>query len=307
MWGEAAQSPPQHQSSPGESRGPVQGMSQAARRFPWIPAFAGMMIGVEEAMSCGPHLKGYFGGGPMKQYSAPADDGLAAATQAETVHARLRSDILTGGLRPGDRLKLDALRDRYDVSVNTLRETLSRLVSEGLVANEGGRGFMVVPASLADLRDITEMRKLLECRAVRLSVEHADLEWESRVVAAYHKLSRIEDVVDEDPQRWGAQLELYNREFHNALISACGSRWLLTFHGVMYDQSLRYRMLAFRVDDFPRQQSRAEHRDLLEAALARDADRLVAVVAAHVTKGAELYQEENLTPKTKRRGPRPKQ
>lgn len=242
----------------------------------------------------------------MKQYSEPADDGLAAATLSETVYARLRSDILMGVLRPGDRLKLDGLRDRYEVSVNTLRETLSRLVSEGLVANEGQRGFMVVPASLADLRDITEMRKLLECRAVRLSAEHADLEWESRVVAAYHKLSRIEDVVDQDPRRWGPQLELYNREFHNALISACGSRWLLTFHGVMYDQSLRYRMLAFQVRDFPREQSRAEHRELLDAALARDADRLVAVVAAHITKGAELYQEENLGPPkgARRRGPK---
>lgn len=243
----------------------------------------------------------------MTHYSEPVDDGLAAATLTETVYARLRSDILMGVLRPGDRLKLDGLRDRYDVSINTLRETLSRLVSEGLVANEGQRGFMVVPASLADLRDITEMRKLLECRAVRLSVEHADLEWESRVVAAYHKLSRIEEVIEQDPRRWGAQLELYNREFHNALISACGSRWLLTFHGVMYDQSLRYRMLAFQVRDFPRQQSRAEHRELLDAALARDADRLVTVVAAHITKGAELYQEENLTPKARRRGPRPKE
>lgn len=242
----------------------------------------------------------------MTERSEPGEDGLSAPTLAEATHARLRSDILTGALRPGERLKLEALRDRYDVSVNTLRETLSRLVSEGLVANQGQRGFMVVAASLADLRDITEMRKLLECRAVRLSVEHADLEWESRVVAAYHKLSRIEEVVEQDPGHWGTRLELYNRQFHNALISACGSRWLMTFHGVMYDQSLRYRMLAFRVRDFPREQSRAEHRALLDAALARDAERLAAIVAAHITKGAELYQEENLSPRPARRGPKPK-
>lgn len=233
-------------------------------------------------------------------------NGAPAATLTEATYARIRSDILSGLLKPGDKLKLEGLRQRYDASINTLRETLSRLVSEGLVANEGQRGFMVVPASLADLRDITEMRRMLECQAVRLSVERADLDWEARVVAAYHKLSKIEEVIDSDPKRYAAQLETYNRDFHNALISACGSRWLLTFHGVMYDQSQRYRMLAFQVRDFPREQSRREHRALLEAALARDADKLAEVLSAHITKGAELYHDDDLTKpaRSARRGPK---
>jgi GntR family carbon starvation induced transcriptional regulator len=219
-------------------------------------------------------------------------EGIAPpATLTESIYSRVRADILLGVLRPGDKLKLDGLKDRYDASVNTLRESLSRLVSEGLVANEGQRGFTVVPASLADLHDITEMRKLLECRAAGLSIERADLDWESRVVAAYHKLSKIETVVDSDPKRYGPLLETYNREFHGALISACGSRWLLTFHGMTYDQSLRYRMLAFQVRDFPRAQSQREHRDILDAALARDVEKLQAVLAAHITKGAALYAQ----------------
>jgi len=227
-------------------------------------------------------------------------------TLTEAIYGRIRNDILLGVLKPGDKLKLDPLRQRYAASVNTLRETLSRLVSDGLVANEGQRGFTVVPASLADLRDITEMRRMLECRAAELSVARADLDWESRLVAAYHKLSKIEEVIDGDPKRYGALLERYNREFHSALISACGSRWLLTFHGVMYDQSLRYRMLAFQVRDFPREQSRREHREILEAALARDAGRLLPILSAHITKGADRYVEQDLrrSAGAKRRGPR---
>src|SRR5262249_46770710 len=159
----------------------------------------------------------------------------------------LHNGTLLGPLKSAGKLYAAPLRQRYAASVNTLRETLSRLVSEGLVANEGQRGFTVVPASLADLRDITEVRRMLECRAAELSVARADLDWESQLVAAYHKLSKIEEVIDGDPKRYGALLERYNREFHSALIAACGSRWLLTFHGVMYDQSLRYRMLAFQV------------------------------------------------------------
>src|SRR5437660_9852655 len=189
------------------------------------------------------------------------------------------------------KLKLDALRDRYEVSVNTLRETLSRLTADGRVEAEGKRAFTVMPATLADLIDITETRRLLECHAARLSGERADLEWESRLVAAYHKLSKAEDLVVRDPDKHADLLETYNRQFHVALISGCNSRWLEHFHGMMYDQSLRYRMLAFRVKDFPRDQSRREHKQILDAALARDAEALAAVLSTHIIKGAELYAE----------------
>jgi DNA-binding GntR family transcriptional regulator len=160
-----------------------------------------------------------------------------------------------------------------------------------------------VPATLADLIDITETRRLLECHAARLSVERADLEWESRLVAAYHKLSKAEELVAKEGGKHADQLERYNREFHIALISGCNSRWLLHFHRMMYDQSLRYRMLAFRVKDFPRDQSRREHKQILDAALTRDADTLVSVLGTHITKGAEMYAEHEAgRSKAKRRG-----
>lgn len=210
---------------------------------------------------------------------------------ADAAYSRLRADILGGELLPGMKLKLDALRDRYEVSVNTLRETLSRLAADGLVEAEGQRGFTVVPATLADLIDITETRRLLECHAAKLSVKRADLEWESKLVAAYHKLSKAEELVANDGDKHADRLEQYNREFHIALISGCNSRWLMHFHRQMYDQSLRYRMLAFRVKDFPRDQSRREHKQILDEALARDAGALVAVLGTHITKGAEMYAE----------------
>jgi DNA-binding GntR family transcriptional regulator len=224
-----------------------------------------------------------------------ADIRMDARTEqpsiSDAAYSRLRSDILGGALLPGMKLKLDALRTHYAVSVNTLRETLSRLAADGLVEAEGQRGFTVIPASLADLIDITETRRLLECHAARLSVERADLEWESGLVAAYYKLSKVEELVAQDAEKHADALEAYNREFHSALISGCNSRWLLHFHGMMYDQSLRYRMLAFRVKDFPRDQSRREHKQILDAALAREVDALVAVLGTHITKGAELYAE----------------
>ena len=213
---------------------------------------------------------------------------IPSATLSETLRERLRQDIILGTLAPASKLKLEALSKAYGVSVNTLRETLSRLSAEGLVVAEGQKGFAVLPVSMEDLREITEMRQLLECQALRLSIANADLDWEARVIGAYHKLSRAEGRVEADPEGAGAEWELYNQEFHEALISNCRSRWLLLYRRSMYDHSLRYRLLSLRTKVFPRSQSALEHRQILDAAIARDADTATRVLTAHILKGAQL-------------------
>lgn len=228
-----------------------------------------------------------------------ADDGGRAdqpGTLTEQLYNQLRRDIVLGDLKPGARLKLEALSGEYKASVNTLRETLSRLASDGLVIAEGQRGFTVPPVSVEDLRDITEMRALLECHALTESIANADLEWEAGVVAAYHKLSRIEAVVEDDPERYGADWERYNQEFHAALISRCGSRWLKLFHKAMYDHSQRYRMLSLTLKPFPRAQSALEHKALHDAALARDADGAVAALRQHILKAGAAAGAETPAP-----------
>ncbi len=211
----------------------------------------------------------------------------SSGTLTAQLYDRLRRDVIMGTVEPGAKLKLEGLSKSYEVSVNTMRETLSRLASDGLVVAEGQRGFTVPPVSIEDLRDITQMRQLLECHALRQSIARADLEWEAQIVGCYHKLSRVEAVVEDDPDRWGADWERYNEEFHTALIANCGSRWLLLFRQAMYEQSQRYRMLSLKTRPFPRAQSANEHKLILDAALARDADRAVSLLEAHILKGAQ--------------------
>lgn len=154
----------------------------------------------------------------------------APATLTEALQDRLRQDIFLGALRPGAKLKLEMLSKSYDVSVNTMREALSRMAAEGLVLVEAQQGFTVLPVSLEDLRQITEMRQLLECHALRQSIARADSDWEAKVVGAYHKLSKVEALVETDPEQCGDSWERYNQEFHAALIANCQSRWLILFH-----------------------------------------------------------------------------
>lgn len=80
-------------------------------------------------------------------------------------YRRIRADIVFGRLRPGQKLRLEAVHDDYGVSVSTLREILNRLAAEGLVLAEGRRGFEVAPVSADNLKELAELRLLLACNA----------------------------------------------------------------------------------------------------------------------------------------------
>jgi DNA-binding GntR family transcriptional regulator len=200
----------------------------------------------------------------------------------ETAYRRIRTDIIFGRLPPGQRLKLDRMKQRYGTSVSTLRELLNRLSAEGLIVAEGLRGFEVPSVSSPNLREIAAMRQLLECHALQQSIAAGDMEWEGRVVAAFHKLSSIEKRMQtEEP----ADVEIwkqYDWQFHQALISACGSRVLMETHGGVFDKYLRYQMLALSNRG---EIAIREHRMLLDCALKRDADTACKVLAAHIEGG----------------------
>ena len=117
-------------------------------------------------------------------------------TVGDDGYRRIRSDIIFGHLQPDQKLRLEALKERYGVSISTLREILTRLSSEGLVVAEARRGFEVAPVSATDLRELAELRILLESYAIEKSFECGDTEWEGRVVSAHHKLAVVEQRMD---------------------------------------------------------------------------------------------------------------
>lgn len=113
--------------------------------------------------------------------------------------------------------------------------------SDGFVVAEGQRGFRVTPISPEDLEDVTELRVTLELKALRNSIQYGDSEWESRVVASYYQLTKVEEHdIAYDLDNW----EQRNHDFHWAVISACTSKWLLHFYNILYDQHKRYRNIS---------------------------------------------------------------
>lgn len=213
----------------------------------------------------------------MQQVPRPVSQSLAQST-----YDRLRQDIIFGVLAPGLRLRLEDLRDSYGVSVPTLREVLNRLASDRLVVAEDQRGFAVAPISDENLRDLADLRQLIELHALERSFRAGDVAWESRVVAAHHKLSRIEQrlIAGEPADRM--EWKRYDSGFHHALIMGCASAELLAVHQSVFDRYLRYQMvyLTFRGTI-----AAAEHQALLEAALARDVARAQDVLVRHIDGG----------------------
>lgn len=203
---------------------------------------------------------------------------------AETAYRQIRADIIFGRLAPDEKLKLERLKTRYGASVSTLREILNRLASEGLVVAEGQRGFEVAPVSPENLKEIAALRQLLECYALELSFAVGDMDWEGRVVAAHHKLHQMELRMIAGDRSITKEWKRYDWEFHQALISACGSRTLMETHAAIFDKYLRYQMISLT---FRGQIAADEHRQMLDAALRRDAATAQDVLRRHVEAGVE--------------------
>lgn len=208
-------------------------------------------------------------------------------TLVDLALTKLRQDILTGVFAPGSKMRIDELRTTYGIGASPLREALSRLVSNGLVTAQGQKGFRVAPVSEADIRDITNTRKLLERAALSESLTRGDADWETHVVATYDRLEREHETLQRTAGDSADAWEQANQLFHEALVSACESKWLLNFRQVIYDQALRYRRLVV-LDEEQERGAHEEHRQMLQAGLARNVDFSSQLADAHAERTYEL-------------------
>jgi|UPI0007C4F1D5 DNA-binding GntR family transcriptional regulator len=214
----------------------------------------------------------------------------ASMTLVESAYWQIRRHVIEGVLLPGEQLRVEHVKDKYGVGAGTLREALTLLVADALVVAEGRKGFRVAPISVEDLEDVTENRVRLETEALRQSIQHGNDVWESNVVAAFHRLSLVEQAPD---KRGGvADVDAYeerNRIFHETLLAACPSHWLLYFTSILYCQSERYRRLALAKSPL-RRNVHAEHTALVKAALNRDADKACALLTDHIRVMSEAIR-----------------
>jgi len=228
-------------------------------------------------------------------------------THVSAITKELRRDIITGQLPPGGKLKVRQLAERFGVGLSPIRESLNRLSREWLVHHNELRGFSVSSVSERDLDELMRARCWLNERALRESIAHGDSAWEENVLLAYHRLSRIPRINPNSGPLVNPVWEVAHRVFHRNLINGCGSHWVIDICDQLFDVSDIYRHIARATPAQNDREHGDEHKPIMEAALARDADRAVELLVAHFMLTAELCREplRRLATEGKKRRDRP--
>ncbi|WP_220135000.1 GntR family transcriptional regulator [Nocardia gipuzkoensis] len=210
-----------------------------------------------------------------------APDAPGKKMLSEQVYVHLRGAIMRGEYAPGQALKPQDLAKKMDVSLAVVREALVRVVGEGLADRLPNRGFAVPTFSDRRWQEIAEARRTIEPVLLRMSIERGDLDWESRVRAAHHRLARTPAYVPGEGEHYSEAWSESHRLFHRTLIEGCGNPFLLeTFDRLWTASELARRWSARRNPD---RDGADEHRRLEEAVLARNADTAAVTLVRHLT------------------------
>ena len=216
----------------------------------------------------------------LEMDSPVATDGDAGASRTliERAYAQLRNDIIEGRHLPGDKLRVEHLKLHYGVGAGTLREAITRLVSDALVTAEGQRGFRVTPITLEELEDITRLRLHIELEALRQSIRHGGAAWREALRHSYEAMSALEQPIRHQNR---PQWEALNMRFHEALLSGQQSPWTQKVLRLLSRHSERYRRYAMGLPGLLRD-VHAEHTEIYQLALAGHEARAALALEAHI-------------------------
>jgi DNA-binding GntR family transcriptional regulator len=214
----------------------------------------------------------------------------ANLSRAESAYAILQNAILKGLLNPGQKLDFETLQTEMGYSSGTIREALTQLKSDGLVQNEVRRGFTVAEVSLKEFSEITELRCILEPLALTKSIEAGGDDWESTLVLAHHKLTKLEKKSSGAIGLPSIEWPSAHKKFHEALVNSCPSKNLLVMRESLFKQSERYRFLASSMSSKKRNPIK-EHKDLFEAAIDRNTQLASTLITEHLNLTAKNLHE----------------
>ncbi|MEQ5802062.1 DNA-binding transcriptional regulator CsiR [Halomonas sp. H10-9-1] len=222
----------------------------------------------------------------------PLDIPAARENLGISAYHHLKKDIIRSVFKPGEKLLMSRLKERYDLGVGPLREALSQLVAERLVVAISQRGFRVAPMSMAELADLYDARAQLEGLLLGLAIERGDDSWEAEILARAHTLAKVMEV--NTPEELLDVWDTRHQAFHSAIVSGCQSSHLLQIRQSLFDQVERYRHLWLRetvLSEAALERKRREHAALVEVILARDSERATAMMREHLMTPVPIISE----------------
>ncbi|AHH96892.1 GntR family transcriptional regulator [Kutzneria viridogrisea] len=214
-----------------------------------------------------------------------------AATRSEEVADAIRAAILSGHLRPGDTLVERRLADQLGVSKTPVREALISLAASGLVVLTPTRGSTVRELDAQALRQVYDVRLLLEPWAVSTTAGGQD---PGPAVRARRALETARGLLA-DPDH--AELSLVNREFHRALYTGCGNPFVsATLDGVRDLSALAAVSLVWSQPSWRTEFE--EHERILDAVEGGDAATAAALTREHIERSGQRAAAAVTAPST---------
>ncbi|MDF2519520.1 MAG: transcriptional regulator, GntR family [Clostridia bacterium] len=192
----------------------------------------------------------------------------------EIVFETIRNAIISGDLKPGERLMEVQVAERLGVSRTPVREAIRKLELEGLVIMLPRKGAFVADLSVKDLTEVMEIRAALEGLAAGLaSIRIDDAEIEELEVAAHEFHKAIEENVEELIQR--------DVEFHEAMFRASRNERLIQLNSNLREQVQRFRELYHKKVNKSKETAR-EHYEIVEAISERDVKKAERLARNHI-------------------------
>jgi DNA-binding GntR family transcriptional regulator len=208
----------------------------------------------------------------MKKKKSP----IAGRARSAAVATRLREKILSGELQDGDQLGRGGVAPEFDVSRTPVKQAIRQLEAEGLIKVMANRSAVVSPLSSEEIGELFEIRSLLECEVLRLSIPFltdADLDKADAVLGTLDRAL----LHDRDARVWGRM----NANFHSALYARANRPHFLSLIEMINNNGERYtRLQLYLTRGFER--AREEHRMLLDLCRKRDVDAACTLLEAHI-------------------------
>src|SRR5882757_662994 len=214
-------------------------------------------------------------------------------TDARVASDRIVSDIRSGALAPGSKLRVAELRNRYGIGASPLREALSLVTSLGYATSESHRGYRVAEVSAQDLADITQAREVIETGMLKASMLAHNDEWTVGIVSARERLRLLVSKSVAGHLDESDLLKAAHKQLHVALVAGCGSKRLAEAQSLLFDQAGRYRDIMIGKIHSPQGFFDA-HESLVQSILSGDVEKACEELRQHLRRTLQdVYADES--------------
>ncbi len=223
---------------------------------------------------------------PMTSVLNPMLWNMIPLTVADRVATVLREAILSGRIKPGERLVERRLAEEFGVSLASLRTALQQIEREGLVTKKANTATHVTKLSREKLREMLDVRMLLEPAAMLLASQNLTLETDRQLQNCADEIDRAVSVND----FYGvARADLH---FHQSIWSICGNETMIKMLNQLCVPVFAFLMILMSLQQEQLKNRVTSHQDLLDLIRSKDSEKIRGAIRAHIMTSWHPFLDE---------------